>query len=97
MPAVSVNGHVVPAGLIMRRRLEMLDSDQVRMPYVRARVVDAGGVVVTVMGERGSFDGWDGGVASHVDVLGIVPLKHKRRQDVLLINRTFNLTCPLHN
>lgn len=77
MPAVSVNGHVVPAGLKMRRRLEGLDSDQVRMPYVRARVVDAGGVVVTVKSERGSFGGWDGGVANHVDVLGVVPLNVK--------------------
>lgn len=80
MPAVSVDGHVGDAGLVMRRRVEVLNSDQVRMPYVHARVVDAGGVVVTVESERVGILGRDRGVASYVDVLRIMaPLRKKTR------------------
>lgn len=64
---------------------------------MRARVVDAGGVVVTVKGERGGLGGWDRGVASHVDVLGIVPLNIKE-DETFFYQFTyiiiFNLTCP---
>lgn len=79
MPAVSVSvdGHVVPAGLVMRRRFENLDSHQVRMPYVRSRVVDAGGVVVTVEGDRGGLGSRNGGVANDVDMLCMVSLNTK--------------------
>lgn len=78
MPAVSVNGHVGDAGLVMRRRVEVLHSDQMRMPYVRARVVDAGGVVVTLEGERVGLESWNRRVASNVDVLRMVALKEDK-------------------
>lgn len=77
MQIVSVDGHVGDAGLEMRRRVVMLDSHQMWMPYVRARVVDAGGVIITVESERGSMGGRDGGIPSNVDVLRIVPLNIK--------------------
>lgn len=72
MPAVSVDSHVGDAGLVVRRRVIMLDSHQMRMPYMRTRVVDAGGVVITMDGERGGIWGRDRGVASNVDVLRMV-------------------------
>lgn len=89
---VSVNGHVDDAGFEMRRRVEMLDSHQMWMPYMRARVVDAGGVVVTVEKERSGMGGRDGGLASDMDVLRMVPLNIK--EGVLLINKIFTFTCP---
>lgn len=80
MPIVSVtDGHVGPAGLVVRRSLVSLDSHQMRMPYIRSRVVDAGGVVVTVKSERGSLLGRDGGSATDMDVLRMVVSLNKRQ------------------
>ena len=79
MPAVSVavDGHVGDLGLVMRRRDVMIDSHQVRVPYMSSRVVKAGGVVVTVEGERKSFGGWNGGLPIDMDVLRIMALNIK--------------------
>lgn len=80
--SVSVDGHVGPAGLVVRRSLVSLDSHQMRMPYMRSRVVDAGGVVVTVKSERGSLLGRDDGSATDMDVLRMVVSTLNRRQGV---------------
>lgn len=78
MPAVSVDSHVGDAGLVVWRRVVMLDSHQMRMPYMRTRVVDASGVIVTVEGERSGMLGRDGGLASNMDVLRMVTLNIKK-------------------
>lgn len=92
MPAVSVDGHIFPAGLVIRRRFENLNTHQMRMPYFSSRVVDAGGVVVTVEGERGGLDSWNGGVASDMDMLRVISLNIKPK--VSLITKISNLICP---
>jgi len=66
---MTVDSHVRDAGLVMRGRVVGLDAHQVRMPYMRTRVVDAGGVIVTVEGERSGLLGRDDRSAAHVDVL----------------------------
>lgn len=78
MPVV-FNSHVGNAGLVMRRRVVMLDAHQVRMPYMRGRVVDAGGVIVTMKSERGGLGVRDGELVADVDYLRSVMLTGKKR------------------
>lgn len=77
---VVFKSHVGDARLEMRRRIVMLDAHQVRMPYMRGIVVDAGGVVVSVEGERGGFRARDGGLAGYVDYLRRVVLRSVKKK-----------------
>lgn len=78
LPALSVDSHVGDARLVMRGRVVMLDTHQVRMPYVRAGVVNAGGVIIAVKGERGGLQGRDGGATTNVDDLRTMQLGGRR-------------------
>lgn len=83
---VVFKSHVDDAGLVMRRRVVMFDADQVRMPYMRGTVVDAGGVVVTVEKKRGSFGARDRELAGDVDYLWRMMLrKGGKKLDILII------------
>jgi len=75
MVAVSVDSHVGDTGLVMRGWVVMLDAHQVRMPYVRTGVVNAGGVIVAMKSERSGLRGRDHGAATNVDYLRMM-LKH---------------------
>lgn len=75
---VVFESHVDVARLVYGRREVMFDSHQVWMPYVRTRIVDAGGVVVTMDGERGSLGGRDVRPASDMDYLRRMMLKKRR-------------------
>jgi hypothetical protein len=47
----------------------MLDAHQVWMPYVPARVVNAGSVIIAMNSERSGLRGRDHGAATNVDYL----------------------------
>lgn len=68
--SVSVNSDVRDAGLVMRGSVVVLNTHQVWMPYMRAGVVDPGGVVIAVGDQRGGLQFRDWGVAGDVDNLG---------------------------
>lgn len=71
--------HVDNARLVLRRRDVMFDAHQVWMPYVRGRIVDAGGVVVTEKGEGASLGGRDSGLARNLDYLRCLMLKSEKK------------------
>lgn len=67
--SVSVDSHVGDAGLVMRGRVVMLDTHQVRMPYMWARIVNASGVIIAMEGERSRLRGRDDGATTNMDML----------------------------
>lgn len=75
---VSVNSNVGPAGLVMWGRVVVLDTHQVWMPYVRARVVDLSDVVITMGVHRSGLQSRDFGATGNVDHLSMLRKKRRR-------------------
>lgn len=70
--SVSVNSDVRDARLVVRGIMVVLDTHQMWMPYVRAGVVDPGGVVIAMGGERAGLQSRDLGSGGQLDHLGML-------------------------